>query len=315
MTGNTGTVKSFTDASDILSLLEYDEFGFPLSAQKSSYGFSGKRFDTKTELYNFGCRDYSPVFGRFSSEDPVLDGRNWYTYCAGDYVNFFDPDGLTMAKTEEQYMQDMKEALLGNSSYEKAKDQGCVVTTVAETLTALTGFQIDNSFINSDKSNFIENSGDISWSKIEENYGLKHTAVAVDNLKSISDETSGFYGLSTQNASSVWNCDTQAAMSVANYIAGVMESSKETVVSLRVVYGLEKNEQGKDIELLHFVVANGNVEMINGKSYVNITPTSRSDKYADTNRYRSAVGWIVHDGKTYVPVDNIRRIDTLSKGD
>lgn len=317
MTGNSGTVKSSIDSNGLLSSFDYDEFGFPLlNGRESPYGFCGKKFDAKTESYNFGFRDYLPSFGRFSTEDPILDGRNWYSYCMGDYVNFFDLNGLDMVTTKEQYMQSMEGELLGNSKSEKANEQGCVVTTIAETLTALTGVAVDPSSINMDKSNFFgfdgngnENYwGNIDWSKIEEHYGLEHTAVAVDNLKSISDSTSSFYGLSTQNASDVWNCDTQTAMSVANYIAGIMESSKETVVALQVVYGIVEN-----IELLHFVVVNENVEMINGKSYINITPTSISDRYASTNKYRSAVGWIVKNGKTYVPVSNVRRIDTLSK--
>lgn len=317
MTGNNGTVKSFTDAADVLSLLEYDEFGFPVSPQKSMYGFSGKRFDSRTGFYNFGFRDYSPVFGRFSSEDPALDGRNWYAYCAGDYVNFFDPDGLIMKKTDEQYMQDMGEALLGNSTYEKAKSQGCVVTTIAETLSALTGSMVSNSFINNDKSNFFgadgkgdsANWGLINWEAIEENYNLEHSAILIDTLKT---EKRVIGEVSVKLLNSI---DYMTPLKVGTYINNIMLDQKETVVSLRVVYGSEKNEKNEVTEFLHFVVANGNVELINGKSYVSITPTSRGDKNAATNKYRSAVGWIERNGKIYVPVDNIRRIDTLSKAD
>lgn len=324
VTGNNGTVKSFTDAADVLSLLEYDEFGFPVSPQKSMYGFSGKRFDSRTGFYNFGFRDYLPVFGRFSSEDPALDGRNWYAYCAGDYVNFFDPDGLIMKKTDEQYMQDMGEALLGNSTYEKAKSQGCVVTTIAETLSALTGNMVSNSFINNDKSNFFgadgkgdrSNWGLINWEAIEENYNLEHKAFSITNVKTENGKNGGINEQPVAYAMRVLNSiDSMTALDVGTYINNIMLEQKETVVSLRVVYGSEKNEKNEVTEFLHFVVANGNVELINGKSYVSITPTSRGDKNAATNKYRSAVGWIERNGKIYVPVDNIRRIDTLSKAD
>ena len=34
--------------------------------------------------------------GRFSQEDPFLDGLIWYTYCAGNPVRFYDPSGCKM---------------------------------------------------------------------------------------------------------------------------------------------------------------------------------------------------------------------------
>lgn len=318
MAGNTGTVSSFIDDSDLLSELEYSEFGTPIvfAGKKSAYGFSGKKFDSKTELYDFGYRDYAPNFGRFSTEDPILDGRNWYSYCAGDYVNFCDPNGLEMKIPNEQYMQSMGEnTLLGNSPKEKAKEQGCVVTYCAESFSEMIGIQVEPSFINNNKTLFDAGSGDMNWSKLEKNYGLVHTAVETKNLKSISDEKSGFCELSEKNQSAVWNLDTQNARSIANYIANTMESSKEMVVALQVVYGYDTKDHKRNDkeELLHFVVASGNIEMINGKSYVGIIPTSEYDKTPTNNTYRKEVDWIVKDGKTYVSADLIRRVDTLSK--
>lgn len=320
MTGNTGTVKSSLNAEKFLSLLDYDEFGFPLgsASKNSSYGFIGKRFDSKTGFYDFGCRDYAPSFGRFSTEDPVLDGRNWYAYCAGDYVNFFDPDGLTQVVPEEQYMQSMEGELLGNSPSEKASGQGCVVTVVAETMSALTGSKVDPSFVNNDKSNFVgydgtekvEYWGNIDWDSLRENYGLAHTIVDVNELKGIADKDSGFYGLTTSNAMAVVNnADSDKAMAVANYIAGIIESSKETVVAVQVYAGQDR--YGNDIN--HFVTVNGNVTMVDGKSYVSVVPTSISDKSVSVGTARGNAGWISIDGKIYAPVDNILRVDSFSK--
>lgn len=323
MTGTTGTVNSSVDEDDLLSLHEYDEFGFPLetSGKKSKYGFIGKKFDSATEFYDFGYRDYSPVFGRFSTEDPVLDGRNWYSYCAGDYVNFFDPNGLLMAATKAQNMQSMGEtALLGNSSGTLAKDEGCVVTAIAETLTVLTGRSITPSDVNNLKSNFngtevVEKyRGDINWDNLYKNYGLVHTNILTADLKKVSDKASNFDKLSTHNASMVWNCCTDKSMSIENYISTIMQSPKDTVVVLQVVYGIGKNNEGKEYERLHYVVANSDVVMINGKSYVNITPTSLNDTSVGAGSLRGNVGWIEKNGKIYVPVDDINRIDTLTKG-
>jgi uncharacterized protein RhaS with RHS repeats len=43
------------------------------------------------------ARYYEPWTGRFLSEDPAMDGANWYVYCANDPVNLFDPDGREVA--------------------------------------------------------------------------------------------------------------------------------------------------------------------------------------------------------------------------
>jgi uncharacterized protein RhaS with RHS repeats len=45
-------------------------------------------------LYNYGYRDYNPVVARFTSEDPVRDGVNWFAYVNNDPVNFVDLWGL-----------------------------------------------------------------------------------------------------------------------------------------------------------------------------------------------------------------------------
>lgn len=58
------------------------------------HGFVGKKYDAMTSSYNFGYRDYSPTTASFTSEDPIRDGLNWYSYCAGDPVNFVDLWGL-----------------------------------------------------------------------------------------------------------------------------------------------------------------------------------------------------------------------------
>jgi uncharacterized protein RhaS with RHS repeats len=51
-------------------------------------------FDTVTGMYNYGYRDYQPGAGRFTTEDPVRDGSNWFAYVNNDPVNYVDPWGL-----------------------------------------------------------------------------------------------------------------------------------------------------------------------------------------------------------------------------
>ena len=58
------------------------------------------------------ARYYNPDTGRFISEDPVKDGNNWYSYCAGNPIMFWDPLGLKdeyvpLRKTVENTYNDM----------------------------------------------------------------------------------------------------------------------------------------------------------------------------------------------------------------
>jgi len=39
-------------------------------------------------------RQYNPKIGRWTQEDPICAGLNWYTYCENDPVNRIDPWGL-----------------------------------------------------------------------------------------------------------------------------------------------------------------------------------------------------------------------------
>jgi RHS repeat-associated protein len=51
------------------------------------------RRDAESGLVYMRARYYEPWTGRFLSEDPAMDGANWYVYCANDPVNMFDPEG------------------------------------------------------------------------------------------------------------------------------------------------------------------------------------------------------------------------------
>jgi RHS repeat-associated protein len=49
--------------------------------------------DDESGLIYMRARYYEPESGRFISEDPAMDGSNWFTYCANDPVNFGDYSG------------------------------------------------------------------------------------------------------------------------------------------------------------------------------------------------------------------------------
>ena len=87
-----------------LYMFDYDVFGQPLQdrPERFRHGFTGNRqrklqgkeYDSWTGLYNYGFRDYSSLFGRFTTVDPIQDGRNWYAYVNSDPVSWLDPWGL-----------------------------------------------------------------------------------------------------------------------------------------------------------------------------------------------------------------------------
>ena len=65
---------------------------------------TGRQSNTCLPKINFGFyltqaylrnRYYDPSIGRFTTEDPVKDGDNWYAYCGNNPVNRIDPNGCT----------------------------------------------------------------------------------------------------------------------------------------------------------------------------------------------------------------------------
>lgn len=98
LTNGSGTVtKNYT----------YDAFGVEKNAATSDanpFRYCGEQYDDETGNYYLRARYYTPGVGRFTQEDPVMDGLNWYTYCAGNPVRFVDPHGLVpYAATQQNY--------------------------------------------------------------------------------------------------------------------------------------------------------------------------------------------------------------------
>jgi RHS repeat-associated protein len=79
----------------------YDAFGLLTSATGSwqgvhSYGGQfGYQEDTESGLKLLGHRYYDSSTGRFITRDPIMHGRNWYSYCANNPTKHTDPTGLT----------------------------------------------------------------------------------------------------------------------------------------------------------------------------------------------------------------------------
>jgi RHS repeat-associated protein len=93
-----GSVRSTTNGIGALEdRYEYDAFGTPYQGSFENgmnLGYTGKPYDAKTGLYDYGYRDYQPATARFTTVDPVRDGNNWFAYVNNDPVNWVDPWGL-----------------------------------------------------------------------------------------------------------------------------------------------------------------------------------------------------------------------------
>lgn len=80
----------------------YYPYGLPVrgggTTKFTSYLYGGKEFENRQGLniYDFKARTYAPDECRFWQPDPKADDYHWlspYSYCAGDPINFVDPDG------------------------------------------------------------------------------------------------------------------------------------------------------------------------------------------------------------------------------
>ncbi len=65
---------------------------------KSRYVASiGHVADDESSLIYMRARYYEPATGRFLSEDPAMEGKNWYVYCRNSPNNFTDYTGRSIS--------------------------------------------------------------------------------------------------------------------------------------------------------------------------------------------------------------------------
>ncbi len=99
-----GDITAIADAAgEVTSRQSYDPWGAQLSGPTVEMGYLGaqqRRFDPTSGLIQMGARSYSPVLGRFMSEDPVLGhlgigtSFNRHAYVWDNPLNLYDLDGL-----------------------------------------------------------------------------------------------------------------------------------------------------------------------------------------------------------------------------
>lgn len=111
-----GDVVQLSDDNGVVTKdYDYDLYGNIIHSisgtDNNPYRYCGEYYDTETGFTYLRARYYNPTIGRFISEDPVLDGINWYTYCDNDPVNKTDPSGLSgvvISKLNSSHMKGRK---------------------------------------------------------------------------------------------------------------------------------------------------------------------------------------------------------------
>ena len=96
----------------------YDVFGSLVAGELGGvydFGYAGKQSDAAAALYDYGFRDYEPRVARFTTQDPIRDGANWYAYCNGDAVNFVDLWGLESKSKEIDLLKEFADIFSGTS--------------------------------------------------------------------------------------------------------------------------------------------------------------------------------------------------------
>ena len=84
------------ESNQLAKSYDYDAFGIeknPSDEDSNPFRYCGEYYDVETGTYYLRARYYDPWIGRFTSEDSVRDGINWYAYCYDNPLTFIDPSG------------------------------------------------------------------------------------------------------------------------------------------------------------------------------------------------------------------------------
>ena len=100
-----GDVIQLLDAEgNLVKTYDYDAYGNELTRDQNDenpFRYCGEYYDTETGFIYLRARYYDPNTGRFISVDPAHDGLNWYAYCGGDPVNYWDYTGCYKTKLQK----------------------------------------------------------------------------------------------------------------------------------------------------------------------------------------------------------------------
>jgi len=97
-----GSITSLSGPSGLTDTYTYKPFGITTATgtNPNRFRYTGREWDSETNLYYYRARYYDPAIGRFVSEDPTgfKAGINYYRYVRNNPVNLTDPTGLYTLK-------------------------------------------------------------------------------------------------------------------------------------------------------------------------------------------------------------------------
>ena len=118
------TLFAVDENGKVISHTIYDPWGNPLaetytdanfSGIDNANNFTGYTWDEVLDLYFAQNRFYDPADHRFTQEDPIKDGENWYGYCGDNPVLSMDYTGLTYVQ-----LRPLAQKYGGKVTWEKA---------------------------------------------------------------------------------------------------------------------------------------------------------------------------------------------------
>ena len=154
--GHGSVVNISNESGKSIKSYDYDAFGVELNKDANDtnlFRYCGEQYDNETDSIYLRARYYSPSLGRFTTEDPAKDGNNWYSYCAGNPVNSWDPSGLAIIISDIEDENDSRLSDLRKLTSDNLKvnyDTGEISYIEGEKIDLPTGTDLVRDLINSD---------------------------------------------------------------------------------------------------------------------------------------------------------------------
>lgn len=154
--GHGSVVNISNESGKSIKSYDYDAFGVELNRDVNDtnlFRYCGEQYDNETDSIYLRARYYSPSLGRFTTEDPAKDGDNWYSYCAGNPVNSWDPSGLALIISDIEDENDSRLSDLRKLTSDNLKvnyDTGEISYIEGEKIDLPTGTDLVRDLINSD---------------------------------------------------------------------------------------------------------------------------------------------------------------------